>query len=286
MKKLYFFFVITALISCDQDEPGSTTSTGSLPPVSAKAPDHLIFVWLENKNYNQIIGSASAPFINSLIQEGTLFTNMHALGHPSYPEYIRFFSGTSNGKKDDECISGKPYNNANLFTQLAAKGKTFAWYSEDLPAAGSDACYAGKYFERHNPTQCFSNVPAQANKPWSAFPADYKSLETVVCISPNVEHDMHDGSILKGDTWVKDNLGKLITWCKTNNSVFVIYFDEDHGSAINHIPVIAVGSPIKENFKDTVHYDHYNWTRTILELYGAEPIGNAKTKTMVKDCWK
>jgi acid phosphatase len=289
MKRFLLLPIITLILSGCDDEENTSSSTGTTSAgvtTELPLPDHIIFVWLENKNYNQIINSTSAPYINSLISEGTLFTNFHALGHPSYPEYIRFFAGTDNGKKDDDCINGKPYTNPNLYTQLTVKGKSFAWYSEDLPVAGSDKCYEKKYAERHNPTNCFANVPADGNKTWEEFPSDYTELENVVCISPNLKHDMHDGTILEGDTWVKENLESLINWCKTHNSVFVIYFDEDHGSADNHIPVIAVGEPVKKGYKSATRYTHYNWTRTLLEIYGAEQIANSKTSALINDCWK
>lgn len=283
MKKLILLILTAGFFACEKTEPGSGSS-GTI--AGGPAPSHIIFVWLENKNYSQIIGSASAPYINSLIPEGTLFTNFHALGHPSYPEYIKFFAGTDNGKKDDACFNGRPYSNENLYTKLKAKGKTFAWYSEDLPATGSDICSSGKYVERHNPTQAFSNVPASANKKWSDFPKNYSSLENVVCISPNLNNDMHDGSIEEGDTWIKNNLKDLIAWCKTHNSVFIVYCDEDDGTAKNHIPVVAVGQPVKTGYKSTTYYDHYNWTKTILETYGAEAIENSKMRARISDIWK
>jgi phosphatidylinositol-3-phosphatase len=265
-----------------------TTSTSDSIPDStlSSKPGHIIFLWLENKNYSQIINSAAAPYINSLISEGTLFTNFHAIGHPSYPEYIRFFAGTDNGKKDDFCINGTPYKNLNLYTQLNQKGKTFAWYSEDLPEPGSDICNSGAYVERHNPTQCFSNVPKSVNKRWLDFPTDYSILENVVCISPNLNNDMHNGTIAKGDAWVENNLKTLIDWCKTHNSVFVVYFDEDNGTSDNHIAVIAIGQNIKKKYKSDIYYNHYNWTRTILEKYGADQIANSVNIQAINDCWE
>jgi hypothetical protein len=285
MKKLLSLLLLVGFVSCEKDfnvpETQREVLAGPFP-----APSHVIFVWLENKNYTQIINSTSAPYINSLIPQGTLFTNDHALGHPSYPEYIRFFSGTNNGKTNDDCLSGAPYTNVNLYTQLKARGKSFAWYSEDLPATGSGICSSGAYVERHNPTQCFSNVALAANKRWLDFPLNYSQLETVVCITPNLNNDMHDGSIAMGDTWVKIHLSSLINWCKVNNSVFVIYFDEDNGTVANHIAVIAVGQHVKSNYKSDVYYDHYSWTKTVLAFYGAMPIGDAVNRELMVDCWK
>src|SRR6476661_10116193 len=100
-------------------------------------PDHIIFVWFENKGYSQIIGSSSAPYINSLLKNGTLFTSDYALFHPSYPNYISFFSGSNQGVTTDYCIDGTPFGCSNLYTVLKAAGKSVAWYSEGLPGTGS-----------------------------------------------------------------------------------------------------------------------------------------------------
>jgi phosphatidylinositol-3-phosphatase len=281
MKRLFFILCTILLCSCEKED--SNTSNGVNAP---SYPDHIIFVWFENKSYSQIVNSTSAPYINSLIPEGTLFTNFYALAHPSYPEYIHFFAGTDNGKKDNLCINNQPYSNPNLYTELTAEGKTFAWYSEDLPFTGSDTCSAYPYVERHNPVTCFSNIPGSANKRWADFPNDYKLLENVVCITPNLLNDMHDGSIGRGDTWLKNNLSLLIEWCKTNNSVFVVHFDEDNGAENNHIAVIAIGEKIKDNYKSDIHYNHYNWTKTILQKYGADPIANSVNVQTIDDCWK
>lgn len=282
-------FVLAVMFSAcgkeDFDSDEKKLSNGNAELAGFPVPEHIIFVWFENKNYYQIIGSGAAPFINSLISKGTLFTNFHAVGHPSYPEYIAFFAGTKNGKNNDDCISGAPYGNPNLYTQLKARGKSFSWYSEGLPSIGSRLCYSGAYVERHNPTQCFYNVPASANKRWSDFPTNYSSLERVVCISPNINHDMHNGSIWEGDNWLKNNCSNLINWCKTHNSIFVVYFDENNGAAGNQIPIIAVGQSVKIGYKSSIYYDHYNWTRTILAFYGASPIANAISRQTIKDCW-
>jgi acid phosphatase len=293
MKKIIFVLGVVIFSACQKEEfiidsviDTKKTLISNDELAAFPVPAHIIFVWFENKNYSQIIGSSAAPFINSLISKGTLFTNSNGLGHPSYPNYIAFFAGTKNGKYNNDCVAGAPYSNANLYTQLKAKGKSFSWYSEGLPSIGSKVCNSGAYTERHNPTQCFSNVPSSANKRWSDFPSNFSSLERVVCISPNLNHDMHDGSIWQGDNWLKNNCSNLINWCKTNNSVFVVYFDESNGGEGNRIPVIAVGQPVKVNYKSNTYYDHYNWTRTILAFYGATQIANSKSRQTINDCWK
>jgi len=262
--------------------------TPPVDTVDTPTPDHVIFVWLENKGYPQIVGSSSAPYINSLIKKGTLFTNSYALTHPSYPNYVAFFSGSTQGVTNDECISGTPFYSENLYTELDAAGRTFAWYSEDLPSLGSTVCTSGDYVEKHNPVSVFANVDKSANKPFSAFPTDYSKLENVVCITPNLRNDMHDGSISQGDTWLEKNLADLADWCLTHNSIFVVYWDEDNRSYDNRIPVVALGEHVKANYKLSTKYDHYNWTKTICSMFGASTSwsNNIGSKNVITGCWK
>src|SRR5437762_124224 len=122
---------------------------GAVPAATASAwaqaappkPDHVVIVIEENHSYSQIIGSASAPYINSLAGQGALFTQSFAITHPSQPNYLHFFSGSAQGVTDDTCPPpGSPYAAANLGAELIAKGFTFGGYSEDLPSTGSTAC--------------------------------------------------------------------------------------------------------------------------------------------------
>lgn len=251
-------------------------------------PDHIIFVWLENKKFSTIIGNRGAPFINSLVTKGTLFTNTYALTHPSYPNYIDFFAGQPNGIASDACIDNSALTTPNLYTILKDAGKSFAWYSEDLPKTGSKVCTYGNYVEKHNPTTVFANVPGSANKRFADFPTDYNQLENVVNISPNLENDMHDGTIKEADNWIKKHLAPVIDWCTTHNSVFVIYFDESEANEDNRIPVIAVGQQVKAACRSDTRYDHFSWTKTISAMFLAPDAwtGNLSAAKLITGCWK
>jgi hypothetical protein len=251
-------------------------------------PEHIIFLWLENKGFKTIIGSGNAPYINSLVKKGTLFTKSYAITHPSYPNYVDFFAGESNGINSDACIDNSPLTTPNLYTILKDAGSSFAWYSEDLPGKGSKVCIYNNYVEKHNPTTVFANVPDSANKRFADLPSDYNKLENVVCISPNIINDMHSGTINQADRWLKKKLGRLVDWCITHNSVFVIYFDESETNEDNRIPVIAVGEQVKANYQEPTFYDHYSWTKTISSMFLA-PVawtGNVSAAKIISGCWK
>ena len=284
---LLFITIVAGTSNCNK-YPVDLTDYSATDTGYVARPDHIIIVWFENKGFERIIGSPSAPYINSLLSRGTLFRNSYALTHPSYPNYVRFFSGQVNGVNNNTCINSTPLNTPNLYTVLNAAGKTFAWYSEGLPSTGSRVCRSGNYAEKHNPVTIFSNVPDSVNKPFSEFPADFNKLEDVVCITPDLVNDMHDGSIEQGDAWLRSNLSALADWCMNNNSIFVVYFDESETDADNRIPVVAIGQGVKENYESQVRYDHYSWSKTICLMFDANDnwTGNLMRSRRISDCWE
>jgi hypothetical protein len=69
-------------------------------------PDHVVVVLEENHASSSIIGSASAPYINSLAQSGALFTQSFAITHPSEPNYLALFLGSTQGVTSDATAPG------------------------------------------------------------------------------------------------------------------------------------------------------------------------------------
>ncbi len=103
--------------------------------------DHVILVIEENHAYGELIGSANAPYINELAKGGALFIDSHGIGHPSQPNYLALFSGSTQGVKGDGCLVGKtPFKTPNLGALLFGKGLTFKGYAQTTPAAGFLGC--------------------------------------------------------------------------------------------------------------------------------------------------
>lgn len=61
---------------------------------------------LENVGYEAVVGSPSAPYINNqLIPRGTLYTQSYGIVHPSLPNYLALFSGSTQGVTNNKCIN-------------------------------------------------------------------------------------------------------------------------------------------------------------------------------------
>lgn len=271
-----------------------------LAPVIALAqpalprPDHVVVVIFENHGFSQIIGSPDAPYINALANDSAsaLFTDSYAIAHPSQPNYIDLYSGCNQGVLLDFLPSGYPWTTPNLGRQLLDSGFTWASYSEDLPSVGSDIETNLAYVRRHNPAANWigtgtNQIPASTNRPFTDFPTDFDSLPTVCFVAPNLDHDMHDGSITAGDTWLHDHLDAYVQWAKTHNSLLIFTYDEDEGILIssNHIPTIFTGeSVLHGQYNGSI--THYYVLRTIEAMYGLPPICNAANAAPITDCWR
>ncbi|OBG30979.1 acid phosphatase [Mycobacterium sp. E3198] len=261
----------------------------SVPRVSLAAaalpqPAHVVIVIEENRAAAHIIGNSSAPFINALAAGGANMAQSFAETHPSEPNYLALFAGSTLGLTSDAC----PVNGGatpNLATELLSAGYTFAGYAEGLPAVGSTVCGAGKYARKHVPWANFTNVPAANSLPFSAFPAgNYAALPTVSFVIPNNDDNMHDGSIAQGDAWLSRELTGYANWAVANNSLLIVTWDEDDGGPRNQIPTIIYGGHVQPGTY-TEQINHYSVLATLEQMYGLPRLGYAATAAPIATIW-
>lgn len=261
----------------------------SVPRVSLVAaappqPAHVVIVIEENRAAAHIIGNSSAPFINALAAGGANMAQSFAETHPSEPNYLALFAGSTLGLTSDAC----PVNGGatpNLATELLSAGYTFAGYAEGLPAVGSTVCSAGKYARKHVPWANFTNVPAANSLPFSAFPAgNYAALPTVSFVIPNNDDNMHDGSIAQGDAWLSRELTGYANWAVANNSLLIVTWDEDDGGPRNQIPTIIYGGHVQPGTY-TEQINHYSVLATLEQMYGLPRLGYAATAAPIATIW-
>jgi phosphatidylinositol-3-phosphatase len=271
--------VAAALLAVGAPVPVAVAVSGMPPPA------HIVVVVEENHSAAGVIGNASAPYMNWLAANGALMTQSYAVTHPSEPNYLALFAGSTFGLASDACpvdAGAAP----NLGSELLAAGYTFTGFSEDLPSVGATTCTAGKYARKHAPWVNFTNVPAACSVPFTAFNArsDYASLPTVSFVIPNLDHDMHDGTVAQADTWLNTNLSAYTNWAKANNSLLIVTWDEDDTSANNHIPTIFYGVNVKTAaYSDPV--SHYHVLSTVEQMYGLDKTGLAANTPPISNIW-
>ena len=261
--------------------PATKLAASSIPQYS-----HVVVVMEENHSYSDIIGNtSSAPYFNQLADSGALLTSSYAVSHPSEPNYMALFGGSTFGLTGDTCPVSEG-SKANLGSELLGAGYTFKGYSEGLPKTGSTSCTSGEYARKHSPWINFSNVPTSDSVPFSAFPSssNYASLPTLSFVIPNLEDDMHDGTISQADTWLKNNISAYATWAKNNNSLLIVTWDEDDYTENNQIPTIFYGADVTTGTYDE-NVDHYNILATLETMYGLNEVGNSSGATTISDIW-
>jgi len=253
-------------------------------------PDHIVVVIEENHSFSSVIGNPDAPFINDLADRGALFTQSFGLAHPSQPNYIMLFSGSNQGITNNAIPKTLPFTAPNLGSQLIATGLTFCSYSEGLPAPGFDGGVFDKYARKHNPvanwqSAATNGIPSVCNQPFTSWPTDLSRLPTVAFVVPDLDHDMHDGTIAQADAWLKDKLGAYVRWAADHNSLLIFTFDEDDFRENQRIPTFFVGPMIRTGKYDRT-ITHYDVLRTIEALYHLPPVGAAATATTIDACWR
>ncbi|HEX6498874.1 MAG TPA: alkaline phosphatase family protein [Micromonosporaceae bacterium] len=268
-----------APIGAGTPSPDATGPGGARPVPRA---EHVVVVVLENRAATQVIGDPQAPWLNGLAARGALFTDAHAVTHPSQPNYLALFSGDTHGVIDDHCpvsLSGP-----TLAGQLRTAGGSFVGYSEGLPEPGYTGCSAGRYARKHAPWVDFPDLGSAVDQPLTALPRDFAALPTVAFVIPDLCHDMHDCSVATGDAWLRDHLDGYLTWAASHRSVLVVTFDEDDRDHGNHIATIVAGARVVPGrYGDPV--DHYRLLRTVEALCGLGGIGEATRRTPVTDIW-
>ena len=199
---------------------------------------------MENHGYGQIIGNPAAPFINDLARRGALFTRSYAITHPSQPNYLALFSGSTQGIADDGCPNR--FTAPNLATGLIKAGQSFACVRRGPARAGIAAARPGTTRASTSHGQISATCPARSACPSPAFlPTAFARLPTVSFVIPNLCHDMHDCSFTAGDTWLRAHIGGYADWAMAHDSLLILTWDEDDSSQGNHIATIFAGQKVR-----------------------------------------
>jgi acid phosphatase len=254
--------------------------------------DHIFVIVMENHSASQIIGSADAPFINELAASHGLAVNYTAVSHPSLPNYLALTGGSTFGLLTD--CTGCFQNAPNIAVdRVAASGRAWRAYMESMPSPAfvGDAY---PYMQKHDPFVYYDNIrtdPAQfANVvPYTQLARDLSALASTPSygwITPDMTHDMHDGSVAQGDAWLSAAVPALLS-CDAftrRRSLLLITWDENDDSPGNEVATLVIAQGVPAGFKSQVPYNHYSLLRTIETAWGLAPLtANDAAATAMSD---
>jgi hypothetical protein len=249
------------------------------PPPASRGYDHIFFVI--DENHSRVDTLVSGSYLAGLANANAQSTTDFAIGHPSEPNYVALISGSTNGVNDDGTYN---INAPNIADRIEASGRTWKGYMESMPSP----CFtgdSGPYARKHNPFISFTSIsgnPARCARivPFTQLGSDLASASTTpnfVWITPNLDDDMHDGSVAQGDAWAAAHFPAIFNspaW-KTQHSLFIFTNDEDDGGASNNVPLFMMSSDgsTKTSFASNIQATHYSVLRTIEALWGLSPVG-------------
>jgi PKD repeat protein len=259
--------------------PSPSPTPPPSPPPSGTVPtyDHIVQILMENRSYNEVIGQ---PYIASLAKQGAVAGSYFAVDHPSLPNYLALTSGQDPAFASSDCAPAPGCNlsSTNLADTIEAAGKTWKSYSESM---GTPCRQDGDslYDANHNPFVYFTDITGNATRcnshvvDYSNLAGDLSSTSTTpnyVFIDPNLQDNMHDGSIAQGDTWLSQNVPAILSSpaFTQQHSLLIVMWDEDDSSQNNQVAFIADGFGVKTGFVSSVQYTHYSWLRTIEASWG------------------
>src|SRR5579862_7721310 len=204
--------------------PASVAAVNTAGAPVAPHASYVTIVMMENRDYDLIVHNADAPYFNkTLVPMGALLTNSHAIGHPSEPNYMGIFSGSTQGVAGDPCPVS--VDAPNIASELHKAGKSFVGWAESMPRDGFTGCYSGNlYARKHDPWVNFTNVPASDNRIYTGLPV--ATMPSLSFVTPNLCNDMHDCSTRRGDAWLSKNLPPMIAWNAKNDGLLIVTWDE------------------------------------------------------------
>jgi phosphatidylinositol-3-phosphatase len=280
-------------------QPAPSAALATQTPV-ARADPHVMVIVEENRGYEATLGSCSAdPYLCSLATGYASLTDWYGIAHPSAPNYLALDSGSTQGVSSDCTPDGGgcgPFPAPDLGGELSGAGIPWLAYMESMPSPCDQVGGSGGYAEKHDPFLYFSinRGPACAKHivPYPGAQAMAATLDSstppdLVWITPNLAHDMHDGSVAEGDAWLRVNLPAVLSshWFADHGTV-IITMDENDASpsgsccgnaAGGRVPMIVLSANARGRGSIATPGDHYGTLRTIESAFGLRLLGNAQS---------
>ncbi len=286
---------------------GRVTPTAQGKQIQQSVNTTAFVILMENHNWSDIVGNASAPYINKTLLPNASYTQQYYNPpgiHPSEPNYIWLEAGTNFGIYDDNppTINHEASTN-HLVTLLDHASISWKAYQEDISGSVCPLASTVLYAPKHNPMIFFDDV-TNGNNPHSAYCIAHERPYTELAanlksnsvarynfITPNLCDDMHDScapsynSIQQGDTWLAHQVPLILaSQAYKNGGTLFITWDEGEGGD-GPIGMIVLSAHAKgKGYSNNIHYTHSSTLRTIEEIFGVSPLlGDAARATDLRD---
>src|SRR2546426_63637 len=221
-----------------------------------------------------------APYMTSLAQSYGFSTHYTAVDHPSEPNYVALFGGSTFGYASDGYCCFQ-LNAPNLVDRLEAAGLTWKAFAED--ASGSGTCnFMPPRAGDHYPFIGFSDMKTSARcadmltttsplDPEFVAALNGAALPNYVWLTPNDTDNMHSSSVAVGDAYLATLVPLILSsrMFTTQKAALFVVFDEGNDSCptgnSNSDCVVAEwsGPAVKKAYSSSTSYNHYSYLSTL-----------------------
>ncbi len=287
MRRVHFLgcLALVILAGC-VSIPAPTLLPSPVPPssLSPTGITHAVVVWMENEEASGVTAS-SMPYLFGLSTQYGRATEMYGVAHPSLPNYLALWSGSTQGVKDDGTHN---FNADSLASQVTAAGKQWRVYAQGVPGScftkatssgGSDGPgMPGIYARKHEPAISFKSVSTNATEcakvqPLAAF--DPTAFD-VAFVAPNLCNDAHDCSLAVGDAFLRAFLPSVFNSPDWAHTLLVVSFDEGSSKTNGGGNVFTmVAREGLSGFTSSTTHTHYDVLRTIEDILGLPCLAEA-----------
>lgn len=273
----------------------SAAPTQTPPPLPSFS--HVFVILMENEESTSIIGNSAAPYINGLATQYGYTTNYTAVSHPSEPNYLALWSGSTQGVTDDGVYNFS--GGTTIADQLEAAGMSWHVAAQNVPVT---SCYTGAtaangpdgtgtYARKHEPAISWTSVSGNAAR--CARITDFSHFDPALgqlwFIAPNLCNDMHDCSIATGDTFLKGWLPTILNSSAfTNGGAVFLTWDEGSTSTGGggKVATVVISPLAKNGFSSATSHTHYSLLRTIETAWGLGCIANTCAANDLREFFK
>ena len=273
----------------------------AIAPLASAAPrgDHprTAVIVLENREFDEVVGSPEAPYFNHLVERGALATNFHGLLHPSLPNYLGLLAGSTFGLTDDctDCLAKGP----NLATQLAGADVSWHAYMGGMPTPCYTGPDVGEYVKRHNPFMYFPSItgnPRLCNRvgPERSLGQDLtdNTLPEFAWIGPGLCDDGHDCSTGAVDDYLRRRVPAILRHLGPDGALAITHDEgtSDAGccgaAAGGRIATLLVGPGARAGVRLSRPSTTYSLLATIEDRFDLPRLRNARDAATLKAAFK
>ena len=233
---------------------------------------------------------ATMPTLTGLARACAAATAMHAISHPSLPNYLALVSGSTGGVRSDCMPAACPQRRTTLFDQITSARKSWTVYAESMRVA-CQRTDRGSYAARHNPAVYFPRLRASCLRhdvplgtttrgPLSTA-LKRGTVPSFALVIPNLCDDGHDCANATVNRWLRGWVSHIVgsPQYRAGRLALVITYDEGTGGRSGeacvasrdsscHIATVVAAASVRPGTRVGTSLSGYSLLRLTSDLLG------------------